>query len=225
MKVCITCKLPKSLDEFPNYKRYADGKHRVCRVCHNAASSKYRWAHGTTPVEPFLERLWNGVQICEHGYDCPFCCWTWLKTHDEDGYGKFSMTNAQKRHIMSPVTRIIYEIHHARPIPDGLLVCHWCDMAWCTNYHHFFLGTYNDNRQDCIRKGRHAKGDTAGSRLHPEAFPHGEEHYRAKLTEEDVHNIRDAARHGTTRQVLADQYGVSKFAINCVVNHKTWKHI
>lgn len=228
MKTCITCRTMKSLDEFGTYKRYADGKHRICKLCWAAYSSKRRWAHGTVPYKPFLERLWDGVQVCPHGRDCLFCCWPWLKACDEDGYGKVSTTNAAKKHLTHPVARLLYEIWHARPVPSTLLVCHYCDTPSCCNPMHFFVGTQADNRRDAVQKRRHAHGTTHGSVTHPEAVPRGERQHLAKLTEADVRAIRAeyvSYRPGHTAQALATKFNVSKFAVLCVINRKTWKHI
>jgi hypothetical protein len=49
--------------------------------------------------------------------------------------------------------RVAYEEVHG-PIPEGMQVCHKCDVRNCINVEHLFLGTAKDNMQDCKAKGR-----------------------------------------------------------------------
>jgi hypothetical protein len=43
------------------------------------------------------------------------------------------------------------------PIPDGMLVLHTCDNPPCVNPDHLYLGTWKDNMQDRIKRGRNPK--------------------------------------------------------------------
>lgn len=69
-------------------------------------------------------------------------------------------------------------------IPDGLFVCHKCDVPACINPDHLFLGDHDANMRDKQKKGRAIK----------------------KLTEEQVASIRADDR--SVRRIARD-YGVS----------------
>jgi hypothetical protein len=96
------------------------------------------------------------------------------------------------------------------PVPKGLEVCHHCDNRFCFRYDHLFLGTRGDNARDAAAKGR----------IKP---PTGEQHYAARLTEQQVIEIR--SRRGETRKVLAAAYGVSEQTVGDVLLGRTWKHL
>ena len=75
-------------------------------------------------------------------------CWLWLAGKLKKGYGQFSVG---KKKITAH--RMSWELHNGA-IPNALLVLHKCDVPACVNPGHLFLGTYSDNIQDCIKKGR-----------------------------------------------------------------------
>jgi|SRR6266496_6515426 len=106
--------------------------------------------------------------------------------------------------------RISYYIHYGID-PGSLQVLHECDNPPCVNPAHLFLGTDNDNRQDCISKGRDVRGEL---------------HYCAKLTNQDIRDIRRLyIQTDLSSRMLAEQFGVSKSAIRNIVIRKTWTHV
>ena len=81
-------------------------------------------------------------------------CWLW-QGHLRDGYGQVSVLGKPKA-----VHRIYWELINGT-IPEGILVCHRCDVRNCINPSHLFLGTVKENMQDKIKKGRdHNKSKT-----------------------------------------------------------------
>jgi group I intron endonuclease len=53
----------------------------------------------------------------------------------------------------------------------------------------------------------------------------GENHYKSKLTEKQVIDIRKRLQQGETIKVLLKYYNVSKNTITCIKYNRTWKHI
>lgn len=97
-------------------------------------------------------------------------------------------------------------------IPDGMCVCHHCDVRACINVNHLYLGTPKDNARDRDERGR---ANTV----------RGSSHALAKLTERDVLEIRARADARETYASIAVRFGVTRENIGSVVNRKTWKHV
>ena len=75
-------------------------------------------------------------------------CWSWLIASDQDGYGRFFLNG---RNI--PAHRVAYYLATGNQ-PGDLKVCHICDNPPCCNPKYLFLGTSQDNVDDCIQKKR-----------------------------------------------------------------------
>jgi hypothetical protein len=131
-------------------------------------------------------------------------CWLWtgsLSSHF--GQARFSYKN---KTLLA--YRVSYEIHKGT-IPDGKIIRHMCDNAWCVNPEHLEIGTQQDNIRDMIERGR---------AIYPPKRK-GEEHAGAKLTQQQVHEIRSSTLTGVE---LAKQYNVSRALISRIKNKKIW---
>ena len=102
-----------------------------------------------------LRRYWAKVPS-SGGADA---CWLWQASRLGD-YGQFvatkpgALTSRGKDQAHLYAHRVAWVIANGRPIPDGLMVLHRCDVPMCVNPAHLFLGTQLDNMRDCKAKGR-----------------------------------------------------------------------
>lgn len=175
------------------------------------------------------ERFWRKVDKKSESE-----CWEW-KANIVGGYGVFAFSHLKtiKAH------RFSYELKYGK-IPDGMLVCHHCDNPKCVNPNHLFLGTPADNMRDRDAKGRQAKGDANGARLHPERMARGKKHGsylhpesvpkgskngRTKLTESDVVNIKKLLKTKESQASIGKRFGVTRFVIWKIKVGLSWAHI
>jgi hypothetical protein len=81
-------------------------------------------------------------------------------------------------------------------------------------------GKHQDNRRENLEWNTHLVnlGDMV---VHGTSFA-GVKHPKAKLTEDDIREIRAA---NATERALGEVYGVSQVTINSIRTRKTWKHV
>jgi len=127
-------------------------------------------------------------------------CIEWTGARNDRGYGQRRIQNKIKY-----VHRLTWEQAHGQ-IPEGMVVCHVCDNPPCHNIDHLFLGTPSDNVRDMLSKGRSRNG----------MLP-GEEHRNAKLTDEEVADIRRLYAAGHRIVTLSHEFGVGVAHISHIV--------
>lgn len=88
------------------------------------------------------DRFYQKVQKTES-------CWLWKGALTSRGYG--SLGDGAGKKISAH--RYSYILHRGE-IPEGLIVCHTCDVRECVNPDHLWVGTYKDNVNDMFAKNR-----------------------------------------------------------------------
>ena len=139
-------------------------------------------------------------------------CWNWTGCTQGNGYARVTF-----RLTTMGAHRLAYMAFKG-PIAHGLDVCHRCDNRKCVNPDHLFLGTRKENMEDCVKKGRNAKGAMIRARR-------GEKSAFSKLITQQVIDIRMLAENGASSAYLAASYGVSVDNIRRILRRDTWSHI
>ena len=93
-----------------------------------------------------IDHLTRKVIVREDG------CHIWTGTISQGGYGLMVITDSGRR-ISTKAHRVAYQIAHGE-IPDGLYICHSCDVKLCVNPDHLFAATQAENMRDMSRKNR-----------------------------------------------------------------------
>lgn len=149
-------------------------------------------------------------------------CWLWRGSTLSSGYGRMKIARGKTQRAH----RLAWELCRGA-IPDGLFVCHRCDVRACVNPDHLFLGTHDDNMRDCVTKGRRPRG--AGHYNHGRHFGNGgrcgDENATAKLTGEVVTLMRKRYKGGETMVALAAEFGVTPGCAKAAIRRLTWKHV
>jgi hypothetical protein len=130
-------------------------------------------------------------------------CLLWCGPVNEQGYGRLYIGKRATR-----ANRWAWKQRHG-PIPKGQHVLHKCDVTYCVNVDHFFLGTNAENISDKMRKGRYR-------------CLRGERHPNSKLNENAVRHIRSKVE---SAACYASLYGVTPELVWMVQGRKIWKHV
>lgn len=166
-------------------------------------------------------------------------CWWWMGAYNRAGYGRTHVIPEPNvvQHLLAH--RVAWQLANG-PIPRGLLVRHRCDHPECVNPDHLLLGTDADNIRDRETRGRTARGERSGSRVHPDRLARGDrngarlhpERWRrgegvntCKLTAAKVTEIRRLAARGVATGKLVRRFGVNQQSVWNIVHRHTWKHV
>ncbi len=134
-------------------------------------------------------------------------CWLWTAALNPNGYGRVNVLGRTRR-----AHRISY-MQHCGPIPEGMFVCHKCDVRNCVNPEHLFLGDQQSNMADMRSKGRHRCADQRGVN-----------NPSARLTADQVREIAELLPRRNNRQIAAG-FGVTHSTISLIRRGKSWTHV
>src|SRR6266511_2203659 len=146
------------------FSRGTISRRRMIGKLPNAAGAFHHRIDDPVAFRQFIEERLSGNSMPEPNSGCLL----WLGPVTPFGHGLMAVPGRGTQ----PTHRMAWEAAHG-PIPDGLHVCHRCDVASCINIDHLWLGTARDNMLD-----KHAKGRSNN--------PRGEKHGRAKLLDVQV---------------------------------------
>lgn len=147
-------------------------------------------------IKDYVAHFWARVNKTEG-------CWLWRGTIGN----RYGTLKFHKKRWMAH--RLAWTLVNGN-IPENMNVLHKCDVPLCVNPGHLFLGTHKDNMNDMAVKNRR-KGKARG-----------ECHGRAKLTEQDILNIRNSSE---KHRDLAARYGVGKTTIGHIIHKRNWSYL
>lgn len=128
-------------------------------------------------------------------------CIVWPHSLTHDGYGR--VLHGERHHY---VNRLACEMAHG-PGP-GMEAAHSCGTHACINQRHLSWKSHADNDADKELHGTRHRGD---------------QHPLARLTSEQVAQIRQLRAAGEKRVTLAALYGCSPNNISNITNNRSWK--
>jgi hypothetical protein len=128
-------------------------------------------------------------------------CLIWTGAVAKGGYGNIGWKGRTYG-----AHRLAWELVNG-PIPDGMVICHQCDVRTCINPAHMRVGTPTDNGSDKVKRGRQPKGEFAA---------------QAKLTDAAVRAIRSGE---IDPRSATHRFDVCRATVRDVILGETWKHI
>jgi hypothetical protein len=141
----------------------------------------------------------------------PTGCWLWTKSCRPKGYGQTSIPGTG---LNRGVHRVAAALWLGFALDSELLIIHSCDTPRCFNPEHLRPATSADNTADMMSKRRN------GFKAHA-----GEENGYAKVTPEQVREIRSRREGGETYAALGTAFGMTPQGAFAICSRKNWSHV
>lgn len=131
-------------------------------------------------------------------------CWIWPYRCTPAGYGSLQ-DGPSGAMTATAVHRLAFQREYGHLPFVGR---HDCDTPPCFNPSHILDGTYRDNTQDSIRRGRFP------------GYPS-----RAKLTEAQMMEVRQRALAGEPQRKLGAEFGICQAQVSRIKLRQRWGHL
>ncbi len=163
-----------------------------------------------TITEADITRFWSRVEIKGANE-----CWKFKGLRGTNKkYGTFNLNYGKSALKLSlRANRMAWFLSNHRQ-PGNFLICHKCDNPSCCNPAHLFLGTYKDNNNDAMRKGRQFRVDN-----------NGEKNGMAKLNKGIVLEIRRLHELGYRNKDISTRLKVRDNNISRIIRYQRWASI
>jgi len=125
-------------------------------------------------------------------------CWLWTGPKNPKGYGQLKINGK-----MVAAHRFSWELING-PIPNGLFICHKCDVRNCVNPSCMFLGTLQQNQKDMALKNRGAN---------------------RKWTIEQISDMRKLYKNGLNKTSIIQMFNISRSYLDEILNRTARIHI
>jgi hypothetical protein len=159
----------------------------------NSAPSMRRW-------EDINRRIKENIIINENN------CWIWQKSKYKNGYARISFMG--KYHLLHRLSYVLYKGN----IEPKNVVCHSCDVRNCVNPDHLWTGTYKENSQDMVKKGRIKN-------------QFGEKNSRHRMTNEKIIEFKKLRENGYSLKKLAKLYNIGYGTAQAISSGRTWNKV
>ena len=150
-------------------------------------------------------RFWSKVAV-EKRDDV---CWTWGGAMNGSGYGCFRVPELGRKTVSAH--RFAFRLGTGAWPSDGELVRHKCYNPKCVNPHHLEVGDHVDNARDMVERNRARSGDTVGA-----------SNGNARLTADNVHDVRRMIDSGLTNTAIGAYFGVHHATISAIRRGRSW---
>jgi len=173
------------------------------------ADAEARTVEGEQIISALPESFWDRVEIGPG-------CWNWTgalsggSEREDQQYGYFTIWNDGQRKTWR-AHRLMWIVVNG-PIPAGLCVLHRCNSSRCVNPDHLYLGDHKDNAKDRKEAGH-------------ERPQYGGLNFAAKLTDEQVIEMRRLWAEGESGVALSRRFEISRANVSLIVNGLAWRHL